>query len=116
MMVGRTILAFLLAVSLALLPLAGASAFDAAAPAAAADDGTSAAHDCCHGAPCHDHQSKPAGNHASMAGCAKCCSGYLGAEVSPALAAPPEATVLFAAVDTSAPSRSGHPPFRPPRA
>jgi len=110
MRIGRTILAFLLALSLATLPMAGAFAV-AKDEATASDEVVASGHDGC------DHEATPA-DHA-MKGCqgdcaAKCCNCY---------------AVVFSGVTIPAPiggtespfvsnpfhSQTASPPYRPPR-
>src|SRR5215510_8288324 len=110
MRLGRTILAFLIALSLAVLPLAGASA---ALPHSAEMMAGEVTHDCCHqGSPCDDH-GKTGNDHASIGTCAKCCSSTVvsGAD----LAAPLKATAPTMSAATHAVFQIGSPPFRPPR-
>jgi hypothetical protein len=112
MRIGRTILAFLVALSLAMLPMA--RAFVAAGDEAMASDvAVASAHDCC------DHDSMPADHAmtecpASAACIAKCCNFY---------------AVLFSEIAVPSPiggtgshfvsnpfySQTGSPPYRPPR-
>src|SRR5262245_43192560 len=113
MRIGRTILAFLVALSLALLPMAGAFAIPSDAPMAS-DVGVGPAHDCC------DHESTPA-DHVmkeclASAGCtAKCFNFY--AVVFSGVAVPSPtggAEPLF--VSNPFHSQTASPPYRPPRA
>jgi hypothetical protein len=111
MQVSRTILAVLVALSLAMLPLAGATA----APLKSTDHMASeVAHDCCHhGSPCDDHANS-AGDHAARGICAKCCSS-LAAVFFADVAAPLKAAVPAIHAGTPLPSHIASPPFRPPR-
>jgi hypothetical protein len=111
MRLGRTILALLMALSLALLPLAGAAA---AAPNSAEMTAGEVAHDCCHpGSPCDDH-GKTGNNNASIGTCAKCCS-YTGVVSCVDLSAPLKAAAPTMCASTHVVSQIGNPPFRPPR-
>ena len=118
MNVGRTILVFLIAISVATLPVAAATniaakSTDMAETAAITDMTEMAAMedmDCC------PHKAKPCDNCSSMATCPLTCCGFFAISVSniifPSVVAsvsPPFGTNAFH-------SQKGSPPFRPPRA
>ena len=127
MSTGRRIIVFLLAVALAILPVAG----HAGVASLAADPAMTGMSAMQHGSAMHHHDiamddmadccpHKHPGSHkaiddcASMAGCILCV-GFLaptdGTLISPVLAT--GAAVSFAS--TPLPSQIGSPPFRPPR-
>jgi hypothetical protein len=130
MRIGRTILAFLVATSLAMLPMAGAFAVpsdeptisDVAAPAHEGCDHQSiasevvvaSAHDCC------DHASIPADHMMkecqASAGCiAKCLNFYALVFSGVAISWPTGGTESHF-VSNPFHSQTGSPPYRPPRA
>jgi hypothetical protein len=117
MNMARAILAFLIAVSLAALPMAAAQAGVAGkamhAPAMnhmAAED--MSAMDCCPNKPDTSH--KTIDDCAAMAGCVL-CTGFLA--TAPASVNFPLllATRAFSSPTNPLPSQAGSPPFRPPR-
>ena len=105
----RAILIALVAMSVALLPVAGGLAA-ANAPAASL---MAAPSDCCaHGKPCDQ---KGPGGCGSVAGCVLNCFG-LSAVLTPALVTPtPRALEPSVLVIQTAPSASDNPPLPPPR-
>jgi hypothetical protein len=116
MLIGRTIVAVILAVAVALLPASGGSVFatqiaaQQQEPAVAA----SAAHDADQAVPCD--QGRTVDDCASLSVCALKCFGYTGTRL-------PNLTASFAAIRLGRAltadkvnSRGGIPPFRPPRA
>jgi hypothetical protein len=105
--------ALLVALSVAVLPLAGGAAvvldsveFSAVEPI----------HDCCdHGSPC-DETSKAVNDCTSMTACAVKCFNYAGT-VLPHVVVAPIGSSLHPVRDSGfVASQIGHPPFRPPRA
>ena len=113
MSIGRTIVALLIALSVAMLPAAGSAAMSAKSPEAAGIYVTDDMSDCCpHKAnPCE----KAMDDCAAMATCALKCLSFLGTSaviVFPSAFA--KMTASFAANPCS--SQAGSPPFRPPRA
>ena len=115
--IARTVLAVLVAVSLAVVP-AGARAV---APVmshgeAQSETGwTADMPDCRHHAPAKDQDSRRMGDCAAMAACGKCLN-FAAAMFVAALAPAPTAVRLQSIVaEQTAPSRIGSPPFRPPR-
>ena len=112
MRVARTILAFLVALSLATLPLAGAFAVPGDEPMAS-DVVVASAHDCC------DHESMPA-DHVmkecqAAAGCsAKCFNFYAVVFSGVAIPSPTGGTESRFASNPFY-SQTASPPYRPPR-
>ena len=112
MRVGRTILALLVAVSVAVLPLASGTA---SALKSAEISASETMHDCCdHDSPC-DETSKAVNDCASMAACAAKCFNYAGATLSGLTFAPIGLTVPRVRDGGLVVSQIGKPPFRPPR-
>jgi hypothetical protein len=114
----RTILAVVVAVSVAVLPAtAGTLPVAKASESQATEVALSAAMpvDCDHHAPARDRGSKAADDCAAMAACAASCFNYAGTVV-PEVALVPTASRLqpVAATDLVV-SKIGTPPFRPPR-
>ena len=113
MAVGRTILAILIAVSVALLPAAAGAAFKMQAAQAMEISATQQMDDGCPG-----HASpgnKAADDCTSMAACAINCFNFVGHDAV-VLAAPPAATTIGPMLpDQIAASQPASPPFRPPR-
>lgn len=108
----RTILAVLIALSLAMLPLVGASAMGAKSADVMISD---MAQDCCHhGGTCDDHANS-VDDHAALGLCAKCCSS-LPAIFFADFIAPLDMVVAPVLATAPPPSEIGTPPFRPPRA
>ena len=112
MRTGRTISAFLLALSLAMLPMAGAFAVPKD-EVAASDTQVASAHECC------DDEGMPAG-HAMKecqgpAGCvAKCCKVFA-VVVATAMILSPMCGMESRVACNLFCSHMGNPPFRPPR-
>lgn len=112
MRIGRTILTFLVALSLAMVPVAGAFAVPKD-EVAASNEAVSSSHDCC------DGEGMPTGHVMkecqASAGCAAKCFNFYGVEFSGALLPSPIGGTkpLFASDPIY--SRTTSPPFRPPR-
>jgi hypothetical protein len=117
MAVVRTIFALLLAVSVAMLPAAGAFAFKAEVQAAAEMSAQMSAdgmtHDCCPPAvnPCD----KAGDGCASMAACALPCCVYPAAVAAPLVYPTMFADLMPLLRSKVLSSQLGSPPFRPPR-
>jgi hypothetical protein len=128
MRIGRTILALLVSLSVAILPAAGGavaltlSASDTAVPQAIGVDAPEQASDpmamaepmddCC------DHGTMPCDqgkNCASALMCAMHCFNFTTVEGSEILFLPTVAAKVLPPADFAVPSRTGAPPFRPPR-
>lgn len=117
----RTIVAFLIAVSVAVLPVAGSAALlsksvesGAAAAMAVSDDGTSAMDDCCPdpGAPCGQNNI----DCPKMAVCAAQAVSIAPVTISQLIDPASRATPLpKVANQVVPPPNDGSPPFRPPR-
>lgn len=104
-------LAFLIALSVAILPAAGDFAFAATSDAAV----STVDHDCeHHHGSCDDH-SKAMDDCLSVAGCAAKCFNFVGNLVSGPAFVPVGAIVLTLAASQVVASEIGIPPFRPPR-
>ena len=113
MRLGRTIVALLVALTVAVLPLAGG-------PAAALDSVEFSAvepmHNCCdHGSPC-DETSKAVIDCASMAACAVKCFSYAGTVLPNAVVVRLGSSLDPVRDSDLVASQIGNPPFRPPRA
>lgn len=112
MRIARTILTFLVTLSLAVVPVGGGFAVDTDELAAANEVVASSSHDCC-------DEGTPAGpmmkECQASAGCAAKCFNIYALEFSEAmLPSPIGGTKLFFASDPIY-SRTTSPPFRPPR-
>src|SRR5215472_3423310 len=109
---ARTILAMLIALSLALLPAAAGAAFTLKAQDATEMSAAEPMHDCC--PPKANPCDKTTDDCGSMAACAMKCFGYSG-DASPLVYLPThaDAVPLFESGDFH--SQTGSPPFRPPR-
>ncbi len=112
MQLARTILAILIALSLAVLPMARAFALPKG-EVAASELVVASAHDCC------DHEGMPA-EHGSKecqaaAGCFAKCFNFGAVEISGATVHPPAGGTESIFVDKNFLSPTGSPPFRPPR-
>ena len=112
MQISRTILACLVALSLAMLPIAGAFAVQKD-EAATSELVVASAHDCC------DHEGMPA-DHAmkdcqAAAGCFGKCFNFCAVTISSATIQPPIGGMEFVFVSKTFVSPTGAPPFRPPR-
>ena len=112
MRTGRIILTFLVAMSLALLPMAGAFAVPKD-EVTASDAVVASALDCCddEGMPI-DHMMKDC--HAA-AGCASKCFSVYGAMFSSPMIHPPVTGAEPSFTTKTFRSQEGNPPFRPPR-
>jgi hypothetical protein len=113
MRIGRTILAFLVALSLALLPMAGAFAVPGDEPMAS-DVVDASAHDCC------DHESTPA-DHVmkecqASAGCTAKCFNFYALVFSGVTILSPIGGTESHFVSNPFYSHTASPPYRPPRA
>jgi len=109
--IGRTILALLICVSVAMLPVAGGIA--APADASSISEVVISAHDCC------DHDGMPVDNVIkdcqAAAGCASKCFSVCGVVFSSAIIHPPVTGAEPFFVTKNFRSQTGIPPFRPPR-
>ena len=129
MRIGRTILAFLVALSLALLPMAGAFAVPSDEPMAsdvatpsphehcdhqstAPEDVVASAHDCCDHAMPADYMMNEC--HAS-AGCTAKCFSVVALVFSDVAIASPISGTESDFVSNPFHSRAASPPYRPPR-
>jgi hypothetical protein len=112
MRLARTIMAMLVAFSVAALPFAGGAA---SAEKAAELSSSDVMHDCCdHDSPCDD-ASKAVNDCASMAACAAKCFGYAGSALSHVRFVPIRSTLQPVRDSGLVVSQIGNPPFRPPR-
>lgn len=121
MNIARTILAFVTALSLAVLPTAGpapaaAKSTEQAAVTAGSPASTEiseAMDDCCpdHAKPCDQGGDQCR----SMASCAHPSFGVSSVDFSPIVHLLLSGNRLFAVADPIVPSHAGYPPFRPPR-
>jgi len=112
MRIGRTILTFLVALSLAAAPLAGAFAVPSDEPTAS-DVMVASAHDCC------DHESMPA-DHVmkdcqASAGCTTKCFNFYAVVFSGVAIPSPIGGTESHFVSHAFHSETASPPFRPPR-
>jgi hypothetical protein len=106
MSIGRTIFVFVLAFSVAVLPVGGGIA------APAASELTASTHDCC------DHDEMPINKMKDCQGAAGCvikCFSVCGVVWSSLIAHPPLTGAALPFVAEAYHSQSGSPPFRPPR-
>jgi hypothetical protein len=112
MSIGRTILAFLVALSVALLPAAAGAGVSVKSPAQADMSAMEDMHDCCPKAnPCD----KAMDDCGTMATCALKCFSFA-ATLSSAIAFPAIFATMPAIFDDKLfSSQRGSPPFRPPR-
>src|SRR5262245_37187151 len=112
MRIGRTILAFLVALSLALLPAAGAFAVPSDEPIAS-DVVVASAHDCC------DHESTPSDHMMkecqAFAGCAAKCFNVYALVFSGVTIPSPIGGTESHFVSNPFHSQTASPPYRPPR-
>jgi len=106
----RTLIVVLIAMSVAMLPIAGGMVV-AKSPGVVL---TAMQSDCCaQGQPCQQKGSKDCG---SLAGCALKCFNFAAAMVGPAaLTMPAPMLVKFALLAQPLPSASDNPPLPPPR-
>jgi hypothetical protein len=112
MSVGRTILALLVALSVAMLPAAAGAGVSVKSPAQADMSAMEDMHDCCPKAnPCD----KAMDDCGTMATCALKCFSFAGTSLS--IIAFPSISAAMTAAFFSNPfsSQMGSPPFRPPR-
>jgi hypothetical protein len=110
MSIGRTIVVFVLAFSVAVLPVGGGIAAPAAAPAAS--ELMASTHDCC------DHDEMPINKMKdcqAAAGCVTKCFSVCGVVWSSPIAHPPLTGPALPFVAEAYHSQSASPPFRPPR-
>jgi hypothetical protein len=112
MRIGRIILAFFVALSLAALPMAGAFAMPIDEPTAS-EEVVASTHDCC------DHEGMPA-DHAmkecqASAGCAAKCFNFYAVVFSDATIRAPTGGTQSPFVSKPFHSQSASPPYRPPR-
>jgi hypothetical protein len=111
MRLGRTIVALLVALSVALLPVAGGAAFAAKSADISASEPL---HDGCdRGVP--DDASKAVNDCASMAACAAKCFNYAGTVLSDGTILAIGPTLHPVGDSGLVVSQIGNPPFRPPR-
>ena len=131
MRIGRTILAFLVALSLALLPMAGAFAVPSDEPMAS-DVVVASAHDCCDqqsmgsevvvasSHDCCDHESIPADHMMkecnASAGCTAKCFNFYALVFSGVTIPSPIGGTESHFVSNPFYSQTASPPYRPPRA
>src|SRR5882672_8114360 len=117
--VGQTILTLILAVSVAMLPIAGTAGHSSQSSetvdmSVSADTSTAQGMpDCCPpgAVPCDKANS----NSMSMVGCVGICCGFLVSIASPLMISLVEVEMLRAGVSAVLCSESTTPPFRPPR-
>ena len=113
MRIGRTILAFLVALSLAMLPMAGAFAVPSDEPMVS-DVVVASAHDCC------DHESTPADHMMkecqASAGCTAKCFNFYAVVFSGVTIPSPIGGTESHFVCNPFHSQTASPPYRPPRA
>src|SRR5262249_39534394 len=113
MAIVRTILAMLIALSVAMLPATGGAAFTLKAQDSAEMSAAEPMHDCC--PPKANPCDKTADDCGSMAACAMKCFGYTGS-ISPLMYLPAHADAVSLFDSNGLRSQTGSPPFRPPRA
>jgi hypothetical protein len=112
MAIARTIIALLVAVSVALLPAVAGAAFALKPATAAAMAGADNMHQGCP----HSKPGKSMGDLASMADCALKCFSFSPSAGSPIAFPPVLAGLVLAPVSLAVPAQAISPPFRPPRA
>lgn len=110
---GRTILALLIALSVATLPAAGGAGVNSESPEPAGMSVTEDVPDCCpHKAnPCE----KAMDGCAAMVACALKCFSFAGAASSIIVFPSPFANMMIPLAANPFSSQTGSPPFRPPR-
>jgi hypothetical protein len=108
----RTILAFLIALSVALLPVAGSAAFKLTSHDMTETSANEPMHDCC---PDKANPCDKAVDCASMAACTSNCLSFAGGGSSPFIYLVSIAAILPPMENAVLRSRTGTPPFRPPR-
>jgi hypothetical protein len=115
MMIARTILAVVIALSVAILPAASGAAltFKPMDMSPAEMSVSEPMSDCCDhdSAPCH----KPKGDCASMAACALKCFNFTGLEFSGIAFPIISNSAMPAVAESTVPLAAAIPPFRPPR-
>ena len=113
MNIGRTILALLVALSVALLPAAGVAGVSAKSPDSGDMSTMEDMHDCCppQANPCD----KAMDGCSTMASCALKCFSFAATSSSVIVFPSILATMTASFVSRSFPSQMGSPPFRPPR-
>jgi hypothetical protein len=114
---ARTIMAFIVALSVAMLPVAGTAAIavntaEMTMPAAAQSADVPMAMDCC---PDPAEPCDQGGKCQSMASCTQPSLGIANISVSGLTYSLVAGSPLPVLVDSAAPLRAGSPPFRPPR-
>jgi hypothetical protein len=112
MRIGRTIVTFLVALSLTMAPVAGAFALQMS-ELTASTEVVASAHDCCddEGMPA-DHMMKDC---QASAGCAAKCFSFYALEFSSATFPSPIGGTKSYSASNALWSQTGSPPFRPPR-
>jgi hypothetical protein len=108
--IGRTILAVVVAVSVAMLPVAGGATLNTKSSEMSVSEPM---HDCCpdHDKPCD----RTIDDCTSMAACALKCCNFTGSFFSELVLPPIPASTVPVLVTGAVHSQSGSPPFRPPR-
>jgi hypothetical protein len=109
MTIGRTVLALLIALSVAMLPAAGAAGMNSHSPAAADMSVMEDMRDCC------PHKANPCDDCGTMAACALKCFSFAGASSSAIVFPLNFAKVVTTFVGNPLSSQTSSPPFRPPR-
>jgi hypothetical protein len=112
MRIGRTILALLITLSVAVLPAAGGAGMSSKSPAQADMSAMEDMSDCC------PHKASPcdkADGCGTMATCALKCFSFAGASSSIIVFPSSFAKVVAAVAGNPLSSQTGSPPFRPPR-
>lgn len=113
MRIGQTILTFLVALSLAMVPVAGAFAVHEDVVAASNEEAAASSHDCC------DGEGMPADHGMNQcqasAGCAAKCFNFYAVEFSGAAPPLPIGGKKSHFANDPIHSRTMSPPFRPPR-
>jgi hypothetical protein len=111
MPIGRTILAFLVALSLAMMPMAGAFAVPSDEPTVS-EVVVASAHDCCDQSMPADHAMKDC---QAAAGCTAKCFNFYALVFSGVAVPPPSGGTESRFVSNPFHSETASPPFRPPR-
>jgi len=114
MSITRTIFAFLIAISVALLPVAGGAAFKLKSSETEMSDmaASDAMDDCC---PPHANPCKGTADCALMPGCTLSFFSISGISAVAIVFPPPLAGIMPPLASESLESLTGSPPFRPPR-
>jgi hypothetical protein len=110
---GRTILAALIGLSVAILPAAGVAAFKLKPQDATEISAAEPTHDCC--PPAADPCEKAMDDCRSMAACALKCFSYSGGVSSPLIYPWSHASPMPLLRSGPSPAQLSSPPFRPPR-